>query len=114
MVIERGEVWWAELGTPRGSGPGFRRPIVIIQSDDFNQTRLNTTLGVVITTNLRLAEMPGNVTLRKSVVNLPKDSVINVTQVVTVDKHDLLERMGKLSDELIEQIENGLRLVLSL
>jgi mRNA interferase MazF len=114
MVIKRGEVWWAELGAARGSGPGFRRPIVIIQSDDFNQTRLNTTLGVVITTNLRLAEMPGNIMLRKSVVNLPKDSVINVTQVVTVDKHDLLERMGRLSEEMIEQIENGLRLVLSL
>jgi mRNA interferase MazF len=114
MVIERGEVWWADLGMPRGSSPGFRRPIVIIQSDDFNQTRLNTTLGVVITTNLRLAEMPGNIMLRKSVVNLPKDSVINVTQVVTIDKHNLLERIGRLSDELIEQIEDGLRLVLSL
>jgi mRNA interferase MazF len=113
-MVERGEIWWADLGMPRGSEPGFRHPVVIVQSDDFNQTRLKTSVGVTITSNLRLAEMPGNVILPKNATRLAKDSVANVTQIVTLDKNDLLERIGTLSDELMIQINEGLRLVLSL
>jgi mRNA interferase MazF len=114
MVIERGEIWWADLPEPRGSSPGYRHPIVIIQSDNFNQTKLNTVIGVIITTNLDLAEMPGNVLLKKNQSGLPKDSVANVTQIVTADKKLLLEHIGTLSERKMEQIEEGLRLVLSL
>jgi mRNA interferase MazF len=114
MVIERGEIWWADLGTPRGSSPGFQRPIVIVQSDDFNQTKLNTVVGIVITSNLRLAQMPGNVALEKSAGRLSKDSVINVTQIVTIDRDDLLERIGSVPNDLMTRIDEGLRLVLSL
>ena len=114
MVIKRGEIWWAELGVPRGSDLGFRHPIIIIQSNDFNQSKLNTIIGVVITSNLRLAAMPGNVLIEKSSTSLLKDSVANVTQIVTLDKGDLLEKVGKLPDRIVQNIEDGLRLVLSL
>ncbi len=114
MVIERGQIWWADLPEPRGSSPGYEHPIVIIQSDSFNQTKLNTVIGVVITSNLDLAEMPGNVLIKKENSELPKDSVINITQIVTIDKSELLKYVGTVSERKIEQIENGLRLVLSL
>lgn len=114
MVIERGQIWWADLPKPRGSGPGYEHPIIVVQSDDFNLTNLNTIIGVIITSNLDLAEMPGNVLLKKEQTELAKDSVANVTQVVTVDKSELLEYIGTLSERKMEQIENGLRLVLSL
>jgi mRNA interferase MazF len=114
MVIKRGQIWWADLPEPHGSSPGFEHPIVVIQSDDFNQTKLNTVIGTIITSNLDLAEMPGNVLIKKTQTELPKDSVVNVTQIVTVDKSDLLEYVGTLSERKMEQIEKGLRLVLSL
>ena len=114
MVIERGQIWWADLPEPRGSGPDYEHPVVIIQSDDFNQTKLNTIIGAVITSNLDLAEMPGNILLLKNQSELPKDSVVNVTQIVTVDKTELLEYVATLSERKMEQIEKGLRLVLSL
>ncbi len=84
---------------PRGSSPGYRHPILIIQSDSFNQTKLKTVIGVVITTNLRLAEMPGNILLKKNASPLPEDSVVNVTQIVTADKDVLLEYVGTLSEQ---------------
>lgn len=114
MVIERGQIWWVDLPEPRGSAPGYEHPLVIIQSDYFNQTKLNTIIGAVITSNLDLAEMPGNVSIGKDKAALLKDSVVNVTQIVTVDKSELLEYVGTLSERKMEQIENGLRLVLSL
>ncbi|HEY0457690.1 MAG TPA: type II toxin-antitoxin system PemK/MazF family toxin [Pyrinomonadaceae bacterium] len=114
MVIERGQIWWADLPEPRGSSPGYQHPVVIIQSDDFNQTKLNTVIGAVITSNLDLAEMPGNVLLKKEQTELPKDSVVNVTQIITVDKTELLEYIGTISERKMEQIEKGLRLILSL
>ena len=86
MVIERGQIWWADLPEPRGSGPGYEHPVVIIQSDNFNQTKLNTVIGAVITSNLNLAEMPGNTLLLKNQSELPKDSVVNVTQIVRLIK----------------------------
>lgn len=114
MVVKRGEIWWANLPEPRESEPGFPHPIAIIQSDDFNQTKLNTVIGAVITTNLRLAEMPGNVLLKTLESGLPKDSVVNVTQIVTIDKRTLTAYISVLGDRKMEQIDAGVRLVLSL
>ena len=114
MTIERGEIYRANLPEPKGSSPGFRRPLLVVQSNDFNRARLGTIVGAVITTNLRLAEMPGNVLLKKSQSDLPQDSVVNVTQIVTIDKAELLEYVGAISERKMEQVERGLRLVLSL
>ena len=114
MVIERGQIWWADLGEPRGSSPGFERPVVIVQSDFFNRTRINTFIAAIITTNLKLAKMPGNLSLSPHASGLREESVVNVTQLLTVDKQDLFEYVGTLSERKMEQIEKGLRLVLSL
>jgi mRNA interferase MazF len=114
MVVERGEIWWTDLPEPRGSIPGFRHPVLIIQSNKFNQTKLNTFVGVVITSNLRLSKMPGNVLIVPQQSGLPENSVVNVTQIVTADKTDLLEFVGSLSERKMEQIDQGLRLVLSI
>ena len=114
MVIQRGEVWWADLGEPVGSEPGFRRPLLIVQDDGFNRSRIATTIAVVLTSNLRLLDAPGNVLVPKRVSGLPKDSVANVSQVVTVDRTDLTERAGKVSEEILDTVGAGLRLVLSL
>jgi mRNA interferase MazF len=114
MVIERGEIWWANLGEPRGSSPGFHRPILIVQSDFFNRTQINTVIAAIITTNLRLANMPGNVGLSRKASGLDKESVVNISQLFTIDRVDLLEYVGNISAQKMEQIEKGLRLVLSL
>ena len=114
MEIERGEIWWADLPEPRGSEPGYPHPIVIIQSDDFNESSLNTVIGVVLTTNTRLAEMPGNVLLKAGATGLPRDSVANVTQIVTVNKNDLTQYVSQLDAMKISSIDAGLRHVLSL
>ena len=114
MVIQRGEIWWAELREPAGSGPGYRRPLVIIQSNDFNKSRIHTIIAVVLTTNLRLADSPGNVMLAKKTTGLPKDSVANVSQVVTIDRYFLAECSGSLPAGTMKLIDDGLRLVLSL
>ena len=114
MVIERGEVWWADLGEPDGSEPGYRRPVVIVQSDAFNRSRLRTVIAVVLMTNLRLLDAPGNVLIPAKASGLPKDSVANVAQVITVDRDFLLERAGKLRGQPLKDLENGLRLVLGL
>jgi mRNA interferase MazF len=114
LVIQRGEIWWAALPEPVGSEPGFRRPVLIVQSNDFNRSRINTVIAVVITSNTRLAEAPGNVFLPNHVTGLPKDSVANISQVITVDKSFLTERIGALPAQFLQQIETGLRLVLAL
>lgn len=114
MVVQRGEIWWAELEEPRGSEPGYRRPLLIVQADSFNRSRIETVIGVVLTSNLRLVEAPGNVLLPKRASGLPKDSIANVSQVVTVDRDILTERVGKLSVPLMASVEHGLRLVLDL
>lgn len=114
MVIERGEIWWADLGEPRGSSPGFERPILIVQSDFFNRTQINTLIAAIITTNARLANMPGNVSLPKRTSGLPEESVVNITQLFTLDQNDLLKFVGTLSAKKMQQIDDGLRLVLSL
>jgi mRNA interferase MazF len=112
MVIQRGEVWWADLDEPRGSEPGFRRPLVVVQTDAFNRSRIRTTIAVVLTSNLRLVDAPGNVLVPKVQSRLPKDSVANVSQVVTVDRDVLSERTGKLPAATMAAIDQGLRLVL--
>ena len=112
--MQRGEIWWASLPPPMKSGPGYRRPVVVMQSDDFNLSAINTAIVVSITSNLRLAKAPGNVLCRKRHTKLFKDSVINVSQVATVDKTLLTERISSLPANLIEQVESGLRLVLAL
>ena len=114
MVIQLGEIWWASLGKPSGSQPGYRRPMLIIQSNEFNLSRINTAMAVVITSNLRLAQAPGNVLLNAKSTGLKKDSVANVSQVVTVDKAFLTEKIGKLTTQQIETVNNGLRLAMSL
>ena len=114
MVIERGEVWWADLGEPDGSEPGYRRPVVIVQSDAFNRSRIRTVIAVVLMTNLRLVEAPGNILLPAKATGLPKDSVTNVSQVVTVDRDFLLERAGRIRGQLLQDVDKGLRLVLAL
>ena len=112
--MRRGEVWWASLGAPRGSEPGFRRPVVIVQSDEFNASRIATVLAVVLTSKMVLAAAPGNVVVRKRQSGLRRDSVANVSQVVTVNKTFLTERAGKLPGPLMASVDEGLRLVLSL
>ena len=114
MVIQRGEIWWADLPEPTGSEPGFRRPVLIMQSDDFNRSRIATAIVVVITSNLKLTGAPGNVFLPQKVSGLPKDSVVNISQVLTVDKSFLTEKISDLPSYLLEQVEVGLRLVLGL
>lgn len=114
MVIRRGDLWWASLPEPVGSEPGYRRPVVILQSDNFNQSRIQTVLGVILTTNLRLADAPGNVLIPSRQTGLPRDSVANVSQVVTINKSFLRERIGPLPGALLRRIEDGLRLVLEL
>lgn len=114
MVVKRGEIWWADLPEPTGSAPGYRRPVLIIQADVFNRALLKTSIVASITTNLDLGEMAGNVLLRKTQSNLPKDSVVNITQIFTLDKRLLLEHVGTISDKKLEQVDKGLRLVLEL
>jgi mRNA interferase MazF len=114
VVIERGEVWWADLDEPAGSEPGYRRPVLIVQADAFNRSRLQTTIAVVLTSNLRLIDAPGNVLVPKQHSGLPKDSVANVSQLVTLDRDFLTERSGKLPPRLLAAVDAGLKLVLAL
>ena len=114
MVVERGEIWWAELREPVGSEPGYIRPLVIVQSNDFNKSRLSTILALVLTSNLKLANAPGNVMLPKNRTGLPKDSIANVSQIITIDKHFLTDRIGNLPAGIMRQVDNGLRMALSL
>lgn len=114
MVVQRGEIWWASLPRPRGSGPGYRRPVVVVQSDAFNRSRIQTVIVAVITSNLELASAPGNISLARRESGLPKDSVVNVSQLITLDKSYLTERVKTLSPERLDTLEDGLRLVLSL
>ena len=112
MVISRGEVWWASLPPPTGSGPGFRRPVVVVQGEAVNRSHLATVVCVPLTSNLRWADAPGNVLLSGANTGLPKDSVANVSQIVTLDKTLLTERVGKLSASKLELVLTGIDIVL--
>ncbi|MEJ2307204.1 MAG: type II toxin-antitoxin system PemK/MazF family toxin [candidate division WOR-3 bacterium] len=110
----KGEIWWATLPTPRASEPGYKRPVLILQSDAFNRSNINTVICAVITSNIRLARAPGNVILSKKNSNLPKKSVVNVSQIVTLDKSYLTECVGAISKNLMGKVENGIKLVLEI
>jgi mRNA interferase MazF len=114
LVIRRGSIYWADLGAPRGSRPAKRRPVLVIQAGPFNDSRLNTTLAAVITSNTGLAAMPGNVFLPAASSGLPKDSVVNVTALVTLDKAGLDDETGQLPPALMSRVDRGLRRVLGL
>jgi mRNA interferase MazF len=114
MVIERGDVWWADLGDPDGSEPGYRRPVLVAQSDAFNRSRIRTVVAVVLTSNLRLLDAPGNVLLPAKAAGLAKDSVANVSQLITIDRDFLTERAGRVRGRLLNDVDSGLRLVLDL
>jgi len=112
MVINQGEVFWIDLGEPSGSGPGYRHPHVVIQNNVFNRSRINTVVVCALTSNLRLAQAPGNILLEKGEANLARQSVVNVSQIFTVDKRDLDERIGALSRRRVQQILEGIHLVI--
>jgi mRNA interferase MazF len=112
MVISQGEVWWAELPTPKRSEPGFRRPVVVVQGDALNRSRIATVVCVPLTSNLKWANAPGNVLLKSRATGLSKDSVANVSQVVTLDKTTLTEATGKLSAANLELLLSGIDIVL--
>ncbi len=110
----RGEIWWANLIQPSGSEPGYRRPVIIVQSNDFNASQIRTVAVIVIASNLKLALAPGNVLLKKKQTGLAKDSVANVSQIITIDKSYLSEKVGQLKTTQLKKIEEGLKLMLSL
>ncbi len=114
MVINRGEVWWATLPERRGSDPGFGRPALVIQADSFNSSSIGTVIVAAITSNLRLAEAPGNVRLTQRQSNLTRESVVNVSQVITIDRGFLREKVGRLAPEQMKDVDAGLRLALAL
>lgn len=113
-MVSRGEVWWAALDRPAASEPGYDRPILIISSDEFNHSRIRTVIAAGLTTNLRLAEAPGNVFVASEESGLPRDSVVNVSQVLTIDKEFVLERAGRLGSRSMAAVDNGLRIALNL
>ena len=112
MVVSQGDLFWVDLGDPVGSRPGFRRPFVVVQNDLFNRSRLSTVIVCAVTSNLRRAEAPGNVLLPKGAGNLPRESVANVTQLFTVDKGELTDRIGRLGGDRMADILRGIDLVL--
>lgn len=112
MVIAQGEVWWADLADPAGSEPGFRRPVVVVQGDAFNASALQTVVCIALTSNLRWADAPGNVLLPARATGLPKPSVANISQVVTLDRGALAERTGRLSASRLELVLAGIDVLL--
>lgn len=114
VTPRRGEIWWADLGEPRGSTPGYRRPVVIVQDDHFNRSNLATVIVLSLTSNRTYAEVPGNVFLPKEQSGLAKDSVVNVTQLSTINKAWLDERVAELPAYIIGDIDRSLSLVLGL
>ena len=114
MVVQRGEVWWADLDSPRGAEPGYRRPVLVIQSDAFNRSQIGTVIVAAITSHLELAAAPGNVRLARRESKLPRESVVNVSQLLTLDRRFLAERVGRISAPVLAEVDAGMRLVLSL
>jgi mRNA interferase MazF len=110
--ISQGDIWWADLGEPTGSAPGFRRPVVVVQGDALNRSKISTAVCVPLTSNLRWAEAPGNVLLTARVSGLPKDSVANVSQLVTVDRSVLVEKIGSVPRAKLELVLAGIDVVL--
>ncbi len=113
-MVTRGQIWWANLPEPKGPETGHRRPVLIVQSDAFNRSRIQTVVVIAITSNMRLAAAPGNVSLTRRQTGLTRDSVINVSQILTLDKRFLAESVGMVSEVVLGQVEEGLQLVLGL
>jgi mRNA interferase MazF len=113
MVINQGDVFWIDLGEPSGSAPGYRHPHVVIQNNIFNRSRINTVVVCALTSNLRRAEAPGNILLEPGEANLTKPSVVNISQIFTVDKSNLIDRIGTLSTARIHEILDGVNLLLA-
>lgn len=113
-MVARGEIWWVDFGNPVGSEPGYERPALVVSSDRFNRSRLATVLVTAVTSNLRLAAMPGNVDVERGIAGLPKASVVNVSQTMVVDRSRLLRMIGSLPVPVVRQVDDGLRLVLAL
>jgi len=111
MVIEQGEIYWVDLGEPGGSAPGYRHPHIVIQNKLFNSSNINTVVMCALTSNLKRGLSPGNVVLKKGEANLPKKSVINITQIYTVDKSDLFEKIGKVNSARLKEILQGIQLL---
>ena len=112
--MKRGEVWWADLPEPSASEPGFRRPVLILQADEFTRSRIKTVIVATITSNIRLAAAPGNVSVSKRGAGLNRESVVNVSQILTLDKSFLSERTGKVTQAIMSEVDEGVRLVLAL
>ena len=114
MIARRGDLWWADLGRPRGSEPGLRRPVLIVQVDAFNQSKIKTVVVAALTTQLKHAAAPGNVTCRPRGTGLGQPSVVNVSQLTTLDRQFLHKRIGTLPGHAMREVEDGIRLVLGL
>ena len=110
----RGELWWVDLGLPYGSEPGYKRPVLIIQNDFFNNSKINTTVVVPLTTNILYAEAPGNILIYKDESKLTKDSVIVISQIKVIDKNRLIEKIAKVNKAIMEDVENNLMFVLGI
>jgi len=112
--MRRGEIWWASLGEPQGSGTGYRRPVLIVQSNEFNESAIRTAICAAMTSNMRLADAPGNVRVTRRAGGLAQESVVNVSQLITLDKQRLTKKAGRLPAESLRDVEAGIRLVLAL
>ena len=112
--MRRGEIWWASLGEPQCSGPEFRRPVLIVQSNEFNESAIRTSICAAMTSNMRLAEAPGNVRVTRRASGLAQESVVNVSQLITLDKRMLTEKVGRLPAESLRDVDAGIKLVLAL
>ncbi|MEW6540445.1 MAG: type II toxin-antitoxin system PemK/MazF family toxin [Bacillota bacterium] len=112
MVIRQGDIYWVDFGEPAGSAPGYRHPCVVVQNNLFNRSRINTVVVCALTSNLKRGKAPGNVALDSGEGNLPQQSVVNVSQIITVDKRDLVERIGAVSGNRVREILDGVRLLL--
>ena len=110
--MKRGEIWWASMGEPKGSEPGYRRPVIIVSTNEFNRSLIQTVIVAVVTSNLRLVDAPGNFKITKKQSNLSKDSVVNISQLITLDKMFLTEKIGKLNPKNINFLNEGIKLVL--
>lgn len=115
MNYKQGEIWWADLDDPRGSEPGYKRPVVIVQSNSFNKSNIRTIIVAVVTSNLKLGNAPGNICLpANKTIGLNKESVINISQIITLDKCFLIEKSGKLNKTQLHALNDGLKLVLNI
>jgi mRNA interferase MazF len=112
--MTRGELWWADFGIPFGSEPGYKRPVLIIQNDFFNNSKINTTIVIPLTTNLILADAPGNILITKHESKLKKDSVITISQIEVIDRKRLIEKITKIDRTIIEKIENNILFILGI